>query len=172
VIAVDASPKMIEHAKMRLGGSADIRLHDLREPFTFLSDASVDLVLAALVLDYIEDWTPVLKEFRRILTATGALVFSVGHPFTDYLLKEGADYFEIEYFEMTWTGFSVQVLMPSYRRPLGYITETLSEAGFTVDSLVEARPTIDYQKADPEGYLKVSKRPSFLCIRARPKQTG
>jgi len=32
-----------------------VRLHDLREPMGFLGDGSIDLVIAPLVLDYIED---------------------------------------------------------------------------------------------------------------------
>jgi hypothetical protein len=32
----------------------------------------------------------------------------------------------------------------------------------------EAKPTEDYMRADPEGYEKVSKRPSFHNIRAVP----
>jgi hypothetical protein len=32
----------------------------------------------------------------------------------------------------------------------------------------EAKPTEDYRRADPEGYEKVSKRPTFLNIRAVP----
>ena len=33
----------------------------------------------------------------------------------------------------------------------------------------EAKPTEDYMRADPEGYEKVSKRPSFHNIRAVPR---
>ena len=31
----------------------------------------------------------------------------------------------------------------------------------------KAKPTENYRRADPEGYEKVSKRATFLCIRAR-----
>jgi SAM-dependent methyltransferase len=103
VIAVDASPRMVEHARRRLGDSAKVRLHDLREPFDFLGDWSVDVVLASLVLDYIEDWTPVLREFRRVLRSYGVLVFSVGHPAIEFILKQGVeDYFRVERVEMWW----------------------------------------------------------------------
>ena len=34
--------------------------------------------------------------------------------------------------------------------------------------MIEAKPTEDYRRADPEGYEKVSKRPSFHNIRAVP----
>jgi len=169
VVAVDASTRMLEHARRRLGGRATIMLHDLREPLVFLGNDSVDLVLASLVMDYIEDWVPVLKEFRRVLKSDGVLVFSVGHPAINFVLKEGMeDYFGVHRMEMLWTGFGVDVVMPSYHRPIEAMVESLHEAGFLVERLIEAEPTEDYRKADPESYYKVSKRPSFLNIRAVP----
>jgi SAM-dependent methyltransferase len=170
VIGFDASPRMLAHAKERVGERAELRLHDLNEPLDFVEDDSIDLVLAPLVLDYIEDWRPVLVEFRRVLRDDGILVFSVGHPTIDFILKEGEKcYFEVERFDMWWTGFGERVLMPSYRRPLQNITDALQEADFDLDRLVEARPTPEYLDSDPEGYEKVSRRPSFLCIRAKPR---
>lgn len=169
VVAFDVSPRMLEHARRRLGDKAQLHLHNIEEPLGFLGDASVDLVLAALVLDYVEDWRPVFREFRRVLKSDGYLVFSVGHPAMDYVLGRGVDdYFKVERTEMTWTGFGRPQVMPSYRRPLMDMTESLHEAGFTVERLIETRPTEDYRRADPEGYEKVSRRPSFVCFRARP----
>ncbi len=169
VVALDASPKMLEHARERLGDAVDLRLYDLTDPIDFLEDGSIDVVLAALVMDYVEDWIPVLREFKRVLKSSGILVMSVGHPAIDFFLKEGAgDYFRVERTEMLWTGFGAPILMPSYRRPLDSITESLHEAGFLIERLVEARPTQEYKQADPEGYEKVSRRPSFVCVRAIP----
>jgi len=170
VVAVDASPRMLEHARRRLGGRATIMQHDLREPLAFLGDGSVDLVLASLVMDYIMDWVPVFKEFRRVLKSDGVLVFSVGHPAINFVLKEGLDdYFGVHRMEMLWTGFGVEVVMPSFHRPIEAMVEPLYEAGFLVERMIEAKPTEDYRRADPEGYMKVSKRPSFLNIKAIPK---
>jgi len=169
VFAVDASPRMLEHARRRLGGRATIMLHDLREPLGFLGDDSINLVLTSLVMDYIEDWVPVFKEFRRVLKSDGVLVFSVGHPAINFVLKEGMeDYFCVHRMEMLWTGFGVELVMPSYHRPIEAMVESLYEAGFLVERLIEAKPTEDYRRADSEGYEKVSKRPTFINIRAVP----
>ena len=46
------------------------------------------------------------------------------------------------------------------------MTDTLFDAGFLIDRILEARPTLEYEKADAEDYEKVSKRPSFICMRA------
>lgn len=38
----------------------ELRLHDPRKPLEFIEDASIDLVVSPLVLDYIENWAPVM----------------------------------------------------------------------------------------------------------------
>ena len=169
VVGFNGSPQMLGHARMK-AGETDLRLHDLREPLTFLEDGSVDLVLSTLVMDYLEDWGPVLGEFRRVLRKQDAFVMSVQHPTIDFIKKLGMkDYWTVELTEVWGKGFGEPVLAPSYRRPLQAITDALRDAGFTIDRLVEPRPTEDYRKADPEGYEDVKWRPSFLCIRAVPR---
>jgi SAM-dependent methyltransferase len=167
VKGVDASPKMVAHAQCRVGDRADIRLHDLRDKMEFIEDDS----LARAVMDYIENWVPVFKEFRRVMKPDGCLVFSVGHPAIDYVIKKNVDdYFQIEKVEMTWSTWGEPVMMPSYRRPIMNMTESLHQAGFLIERFIEARPTEDYMKADPEGYEVVSKRPSFINIKVVPKK--
>jgi SAM-dependent methyltransferase len=158
---------MLENARRRLGKRVDIRLHDLRRPLDFLENNSVDLVLSSLVLDYIEDWVPVLREFRRVLKPDGSLVFSVGHPASYPFMKiEVEDYFRVEKTEMTWVTWGEPVVMPSYRRPLQNITESLHKAGFLIERMIEAQPTEDYKKADPESYERVRRRPIFINVKA------
>jgi hypothetical protein len=48
------------------------------------------------------------------------------------------------------------------------MTESLHGTVFLIERLIEARPTQQYREADPEGYETVSKRPSFICIKAIP----
>jgi SAM-dependent methyltransferase len=166
VVALDVSPKMVELAKRRLGPRVDVRLADLSEPLDFLADASFDLVLSPLVLDYIEDWSGALREFSRVLRPGGALVFSVEHPFMRLAPDGGGDYFATEYVETPWVGFGIRVVMPSYRRPLGAMTSALSGAGFLVERLVEAKPTEECRGKDRSSWERLTRLPGFLCIRA------
>jgi SAM-dependent methyltransferase len=165
VVAVDASPRMVELAKKRLG-NVDVRLHDLRAPLDFLKDASVDLVLAPLVMDYIEDWVPVFREFHRILTRGGLFVFSMEHPFAKGLWQKSEDYFKIERVEEKWVGFGVPITMPSFKRPLEAVIDSLFESGFRVERILEPRPTLEFKDKLPEDYEKLSKQPAFMCIRS------
>ena len=160
----------MSHAKKRLANDVEIRLHDLRDPLFFIEDDFLDVVLAALVMDYIEDWVSVFSEFKRVLKKDCVLVFSVGHPSVHYFLEKRVEnYFKVEKIEILWKGFGQPVLVPSYRRPLQAMTDPLYESGFLIDRIVEARPTVEYKKADPEGYEEVSRRPSFICMRAIPR---
>jgi len=142
-------------------------LHDLSTPLDFLEDASVDLVLAPLVMDYIEDWVPVFREFNRILVLEGLLVFSMEHPFAKNLWHKSEDYFKIERVELLWVGFGVPTLMPSFKRPLEAVINSLFESGFAIERILEPRPTIEFKDKLPEDYEELSKQPGFMCIRAR-----
>src|SRR5919199_1229271 len=85
VVSVDASPKMVELARRRLGEAADVRRADLSKPLTFLDSESFDIVLSPLTMEYVEDWHSTFREFYRVLRQGGYFILSVTHPFFDYL---------------------------------------------------------------------------------------
>ncbi|MET7768817.1 class I SAM-dependent methyltransferase [Nocardia sp. NPDC005366] len=79
VVGLDQSPRMVELSRDRLP-EGDFRVHDLAEPLHWVPDASVDLVLFALALEYVDDRVAALREMRRALRPDGALVLSRLHP--------------------------------------------------------------------------------------------
>jgi ubiquinone/menaquinone biosynthesis C-methylase UbiE len=167
VVAFDVNHKMVRLAKERLGEKAQVLLASLDEPLVFLADASFDIIVAPLVMDYVEDWTSTFKEFYRVLMSEGVLVFSIEHPYAKYDdHREASIYFNIERVEYTWRGFGKPVNMPSYRRPLSKVINPLIEAGFTLDKLLEPLPTPEFKQADPEEYEQLIRSPGFLCLRA------
>lgn len=168
VCAVDASPKMVELARRRLGAAADVRQADLGKPLDFLESASFAVVLSPLVLDYVEDWRGTFAEFHRILRPSGHFVFSITHPLFDYLYFKSDNYFATELVCCEWRGFApVRVQMQSYRRPMAAVVNTLVETGFSLERMVEPQPTDEFKAADPKHYAELSRQPAFLCIRAR-----
>ena len=168
VAGVDASPKMVELARRRISSRATIRRADLRRPLDFLADESFDLVLSSLVMDYVEDWLGVFREFHRLLRPAGLLVFSTEHPLSNWRLRTTQDYFATERMEWTWKGFGEpHVVMPSYRRPLQAMIQPLADAGFVVERLIEPRPTEDCKSAAPTTYEHHQRQPGFMCVRAR-----
>ena len=166
VLALDASEKMVGLARQRVGAKAQVRQADLSQPLDFLADSSFDLVVAALVFDYIEDWASLFAELHRVLRGGGHLVFSVGHPFGDFLLNPGGNYFDTELVVYEWKGFGMRVSMPAYRRPLSALVAPLLDAGFSLQRLLEPQPTEEFKRRDLRHYEELMRQPGFLCVRA------
>jgi hypothetical protein len=57
--------------------------------------------------------------------------------------------------------------MPSFRRSLQETLNPIIKAGFSIERILEPKPTDEFKKADPEGYQELLRQPAFLCIRAR-----
>ncbi len=168
VVGVDVSPKMLELARELLGERAQFHLSDLGRPLDFLDDESFDIVLGALVFDYIRDWRAPFAEFHRLLREGGLLVFSAGHPYLDYMQRGTGSYFKTELISFTWRGFGGEpVEVPTYRRPLSAATEALTGSGFVIERILEPLPTEEFKHADPESYEQLSRLPCFICFRAR-----
>ncbi|MBI5671577.1 MAG: class I SAM-dependent methyltransferase [Chloroflexi bacterium] len=177
VVAFDVMPEFVGLTRQRVGDRATVLRADLNQPLAFAADASFDLVLCPLVFDYFPDLRPLYNEFYRVLKPGGALVFSCGHPFGDWLLvherlKQGEDYFNVELFEMPWTGFGDPApIMKGYRRPLQELINPMLAAGFILDRLLEPQPVPAFQQADPERYDRLMRQPGFICVRAYKHET-
>jgi SAM-dependent methyltransferase len=172
VLALDASPRMVELARRRTRQRVEIRQADLNQPLDFLADSSFDLALSALTLDYVEDWHAVFAEFHRILADGGLLVFSVQHPLVEFQLRDGDNYFAVQVTETVWRGFGPPyITVPCYRRPLGAMIEPLTDAGFVIERMIEPQPTPEFRLVDPAGYEELTRRPGFLCFRARKESS-
>ncbi len=167
VTAFDASDKMLEHARKRIGGKADIYKADMEEPLKFLEAEAFDGVLSALAVTYIKDHSKLFAEFNRVMKPGGWLVFSTEHPFFAYRYFGIKNYFETTRVRCDWDGFGGKVTMPSYYHSLGSITDALSQTGFLIERIVEPRPTEKFREADAHGFEKLMKFPLFICFRAK-----
>lgn len=172
MVGVDASPRMIELAKARVGSGALFHCADLEGDLDFLEDGFFDIALAPLVMDCIADWRPVFGRFHQALKPQGLLVFSFGNPCFDALYFRTARYFETERVSCVWRGFGTIVEMPSYRRSLGEAINSVLESGFELVRIVEPQPTEDFRRADPERYEQLLRQPCFLCIKARKRSAS
>jgi SAM-dependent methyltransferase len=167
VVAFDANRKMVRLACQRLGDKAQVLLANLESPLDFLSNASFDIIVAPLVMDYVKDWEPPFREFYRVLKTGGCLVFSMEHPYGKfYIHRETGNYFDVELVEYTWRGFGKPVIVPSYRRPLSGVINPLLKAGFTLDQILEPLPTQEFRLVDPDDYAELTRSPGFMCVRA------
>ncbi len=167
VVAVDANAKMLEMARLRLKSRPVELVHaTLERKMDFLGDASFDLIVCALVLDYVYDWHQVFGEFHRVLKPGGVVVYSVTHPFVDYVEHHHrGNYFAVERVEYLWRGFGTEVQVPSYRRSIGDLVTPLLAKGFQLQAILEPRPQAAFMTADPEEYEKLMYQPGFICLK-------
>jgi ubiquinone/menaquinone biosynthesis C-methylase UbiE len=166
VVGFDISPKMVELAKKRNQGKGEFFVHDLAMPLVGITAASCDVVLCALALHYVQDWTLTMREFHRVLKANGILVISIEHPFYEYEFFKSKKYFEVEPVSCTWKGFGGHVQVNSFRRSLSECITPLTANGFYIDQLVEPKPTREFKELDPKHYKELQAFPAFMCIRA------
>lgn len=165
VTGFDASPRLVELARDRTGGRADLRVHSMEEPLTWLDDDSVDLVMSALAHHYVTDRVGFLRDARRVLRPDGALVISTHHPMADWV-RLGGRYLEPRTVTETWsTGWEVT----AWHLPLSTLTEEFAEAGFLIERLVEPRPAPEMEASHPADFEKLSATPFFILFRLVPR---
>jgi ubiquinone/menaquinone biosynthesis C-methylase UbiE len=165
VTGFDQSTRMVALARAR-ASAAEFRVHDLADPITWLPDASVDLVLCALAIEYVDDRVAALRELRRVLRPDGALVLSRQHPTGDWL-RHGGSYFESRPVEEVWQkGWHVRYWLA----PLEQTCDEIYQAGFLIERLTEPRPVHEAETLDPDEYKLLSREPrGFLAFRLRPR---
>lgn len=171
VIGLDGSSRMLELARARLGESVELHHHDLNEPLSWLPDGSVDLVVASLVLHYLEHWRPVLAELHRVLRPGGRLVASTHHPFQDFVNFDRPDYFAVEQLGDQWSASGAFWAVRFWRRPLSVIVEDFVQSGFQLRRLAEPRPST-LNQLDLEQRQKLMSHPWFLFIVAHAAARG
>lgn len=164
VIGFDQSPRMVELAQQRVP-TGTFRIHDLAYPLDWLADRTVDRVLFALALEYVDDRLGALREFRRVLRPDGALVLSRLHPTGDWL-RHGGNYFRPRVIDETWSrGWQLRYWLS----PLEQTCDELHQAGFLIERLVEPRPASTAAAIDRDKYDRLHREPTgFLAIRAIP----
>lgn len=164
VIGFDVSPRMVELSRQRVPAGT-FRVHDLAEPLVWLPDGSVDLVLFALALEYVDDRVGALTELRRVLRPGGALVLSRLHPTGDWL-RHGGNYFDARVVEEVWSrGWQVRYWLS----PLEQTCAELREAGFLIERLIEPRPRPEAAAMNADAYRRLTSEPTgFLAIRSIP----
>lgn len=169
VIAFDYSKGLIDIAKKRLK-TTNVRVANLEEKLDFIEDSSVDVIVSSLVLHYIENWTPIFKEFKRILKPDGCIVFSIHHPHQDWYWFELENYFEKALRESSWNIDDSKFTIHVYHRTLMEVFNTISEEDFYVERLLEPFPLEEGKKLDEEFYEKLITKPRFLFLRLKVKK--
>ena len=81
VVAMDFSEGMIARAHERIAtNNVEFKLHDVRDTWP-VESASVDAVVANLILEHVHDLAPVFFEAARVLRPQGQFFFCELHPY-------------------------------------------------------------------------------------------
>ncbi|WP_191252165.1 class I SAM-dependent methyltransferase [Amycolatopsis oliviviridis] len=160
VSGFDASAKMVELARKRLGHDADLRVADIGSPLPY-PDGAFDDVIVALVLHYLEDWTAPLAEIRRVLKPGGRLILAVNHPIIYKLIHPEADYFKIAKWNDEYTFGGQKAVLTYWHRPLHTMTDAFTAAGFRTAVVSEPPPAPEAYERFPE---ELAGRTAFLSF--------
>jgi len=168
VTGLDSSSGMLAIARQRLGPEVALHHADLAEPLPFPAGC-FDVVLASLVMHYLHDWRPTLREFHRVLRPGGRLVISTHHPFMDHPNPGQTDYFAVYEITEEWAKNGQTALMRFWHRPLHAMTDAFRTCGFALDLISEPQPDPVAAEKFPEDYLNLSTKPRFLFFVLSPR---
>jgi SAM-dependent methyltransferase len=156
----DLSPRMVALARARGLPRATFAAGDLARPLD-LPDGAFDAVAASLVLHYLRDWEPPLRELARVLAPGGRIVVSTHHPeMIDRQWPGDPEATTLVHDRWAKGGEAFDVRF--WRRPLSAMHAAFAEAGLRVDALVEPRPLAACRERDPVAWERLTTRPWFL----------
>jgi SAM-dependent methyltransferase len=163
VVGCDASARMIDLARARVGDEAELHVHSLDDPFHWVDSGTIDVAVCALAYHYVTNRTGFLREVHRMLRADGTLVVSTHHPTAEWS-RLGGSYFQVSTVTETWSeGWEITV----WRMPLTQLTEEFAGAGFVIERLIEPTPDPDMEGSHPDAFEKLSSEPGFILFRLR-----
>lgn len=163
VTGADLSANLLAVARERLGPEVPLHHTDLSRPLPF-SDNAFDLVLSALVLHYLADWEPTLREFRRVLVPGGRVVLSTHHPLLDLRVSGSDNYLATFRFTEDWVQDGRTISMRFWHRPLRAMLAAFANSGFGVDDIVEPDPRPEMADAAPDAYRHLTRNAQFLLF--------
>ncbi len=176
-LGIEGSHNMFKAAQQMLAGTTGQVVQATVENWDYPVEA-FDLVVARLVLHYIQDVDAVFKRIHQTLVNGGRFVFSVEHPVItscdrgwqgngprqDWVVD---DYFNTGQRITSWMGGQVV----KYHRTIENYFASLQHAGFFVESLREAEPQRD-RFEDEDNYRRRKRIPLFLIMAGQKNPTA
>jgi ubiquinone/menaquinone biosynthesis C-methylase UbiE len=142
VVGVDLSPAMVEESRRRCRNRGRFEVVDLAHPLP-LEPRSFDGITCSLTLHYLRNWEVPLCSFATVLRPRGWVVLSLDHPFRAPLSSQHRGYFDTELVSDTWTKAGVEVTQHFWRRPLSEAVAAFADAGFLIERIAEAQPSVE-----------------------------
>lgn len=175
VVGIDISEKMLEVARKENNIPAITYLNLPMEDIGRLN-GRFDVVVSSLAFHYVEAFSEVVRIIYEKMNAGGAFVFSQENPLCT-THSSGARWTKDANGNKLYVNLSNYGLegereskwfvegVKKYHRMFSTIVNTLIEAGFTIEKMIEPIPEAELAKKYPE-YNDLFHKPDFLVIKA------
>lgn len=172
VTGVDISEKMLEHAK-EINGDPRIEYVrcDIASP-ELLELGKFDVVCSSLTIHYIEDLGSLFANIAKMMEPGSVFLFSMEHPIATANNDEGrtnnlTDGYMLKHYseEGVRTGEWIGAPITKYHHKFMTVMNSLIEAGFVIDKVMEPMPSKRLMKKVPRMKKQVN-RPSYLIVRS------
>ena len=176
VLGIDISEKMLQVANEE-NRCDNINYKKMSMNDLSTIDGKYDVVVSSLAVHYIENFDYLVNSVYKLLSENGHFIFSQEHPFTTALLKENywssdsegniihynlTDYSLLGERKTRWFVDGVV----KYHRTFSSIFNSLINAGFTIEQVLEPLPDEKIMAQYP-SYKKYYHKPDFLLIKVR-----
>jgi 2-polyprenyl-3-methyl-5-hydroxy-6-metoxy-1,4-benzoquinol methylase len=176
VVGIDISKKMLEVAKKENSHTAITYLNMPMEDIGNIND-KFNVVVSSLAFHYVEDFKGVIGKIYELLDVGGTLIFSQEHPLCtchsgenrwtrdengNKLYLNLANYGIEGERESVWFVDNVK----KYHRTFSNILNTLIEAGFLLEKVIEPLPSEELLLKYSE-YKDLFHKPDFLLIKVK-----
>ena len=176
VVGIDISNKMLEIAKKENSDPKIVYINMPMEDIAQLTE-SFDVVISSLALHYVDDFVGVVKSIYSLLDANGVFIFSQEHPLVTchsggsrWTRDENGEKKHVNLANYgiegervaKWFVDNVKV----YHRTFSNIINTLLEAGFSIEHMIEPLPTQELLESYPD-YKDLLHKPDFLLLKAK-----
>ena len=176
VVGIDISEKMLEVARNE---NSDPKITYINMPIEEIAQLNerFDVVVSSLAFHYVEDFAGVIRNVYDTLAAEGVFLFSQENPLCtchsgenrwtrdengNKLYLNLADYGVEGERESVWFVDNVK----KYHRTFSTIINTLIEAEFSIEKMIEPLPTEELLEKYPD-YKDLFHKPDFLLIKVR-----
>jgi predicted TPR repeat methyltransferase len=170
LVGIEGSRRLAELARTRVPRDVTIYNGEIQQTLIALrsaierdasaGDARFDVVIASLVLHYIDPLEPLFKLAASLLVDGGRLLFSTNIP----AMKTAPSYVV----EERWKTFGLDVAR--YEQSEETLRKSLSAAGFDILGMTTPPPLPTMRDVHPRAYALVCVQPAFLFVEATRAQ--
>lgn len=176
VVGIDISKRMLEVARKENSHPKIEYIHLPIEDAIQLNE-KYDVVVSSLALHYVEAFSDVVRSVYSLLNENGVFLFSQEHPLVTahsagnrWTRNENGEkmYVNLSNYGVegerntTWFIDNIKI----YHRTFSTIINTLLEAGFSIERIMEPLPTKELLEKYPE-HKDLLHKPDFLLCKAR-----